>query len=435
MYRGFQPDFRVRWLHLLVRLAALSPGRRAVPGWRCIATCALVSTALVVLSVTGTALADTMTFSSTGAEQTFTVPPWVSTVHVVAIGGRGGADDASYPSPAQGGFGAVATADLVVAEGEVLYVEVGGNGTPGDSSRAPGNGGFNGGGAGGLNAGGGGGGSDVRSSSAVSASSLATRLIVAGGGGGGAQLQGGNAGSAGGGLGGGAGTSATGGAGGAPFGQGAFYGGTGMLGQGGAGGPGNGGGAGGAGGGGGLYGGGGGGGGGAICSEDGCAGQFGASGGGGSSGFAVSATNTTVATDTTGAPSVTISYGPAPTVAQIRASLRSQLTPSGSGARIRAILRNHGLSVPLTGLTAGKATVRWYWVAPGVRQARSRPILAAQGSIAFQKAGTGPLTIRLTEKGRALLKTAKSVKVSVTGTFTPSGGGAISATKTCTLRH
>ena len=68
----------------------------------------------------------TCSFASTGAEQTFSVPSGVASVHVVAVGGRG------Y-SPLGGGFGAVATADLPVVAGEVLYVEVAGDGGAGDT--------------------------------------------------------------------------------------------------------------------------------------------------------------------------------------------------------------------------------------------------------------------------------------------------------------
>jgi len=72
---------------------------------------------------------------------------------VVAIGGRGGNGEAS----GAGGFGAIATADLPVAAGQVLYIEVAGNGgnaSPGTGGTA----GVNGGGAGAGAAGGGGGG-------------------------------------------------------------------------------------------------------------------------------------------------------------------------------------------------------------------------------------------------------------------------------------
>jgi hypothetical protein len=268
------------------------------------------------LAAAPAASADTAAFSFTGAEQTFKVPAGVTSVRVVAVGGMGGALGTSL-----GGFGALATADLPVTAGQVLYVEVAGNGgSVASNANTGGAGGFNGGGAGGsasgaLGRGGGGGGgaSDVRTSPASAPGSLNTRLIVAGGGGGRASgSTPGNAGADGGttvgvgnGGGGGAGTSLAGGAAGS---AGAGCGGTsngtagaaGQLGLGGAGG-----GSGGittfsgGGGGGGFFGGGGGG-----------AGCNGGGGGGGSSAFAAGSSATALAIDTTGIPSVTLTYTP-----------------------------------------------------------------------------------------------------------------------------
>jgi fibronectin-binding autotransporter adhesin len=271
----------------------------------------------------------TCTFGLAG-EHPFAVPAGVSTVHVVAVGGRGGTAWASLPGV--GGFGAVVSGDLTdLKAGEVLYAEVAGNGANGvvDTTGS---------------GGGGGGASDVRTVSCAgscpgSAASLDSRLIVAAGGGGGGgtcanSTAGGNGGDAGragspggsasdggcpgnpggagqpgtptaGGSAGSAGTAAfpnpnggpgspgelgSGGAGGAgsPDGQAA-----GGSGGGGAGGSGS---ASGGGGGGGLYGGGGGGGGNLVAA------------GGGGGGSSLVPAGGSIATDTTGAPLVTISY-------------------------------------------------------------------------------------------------------------------------------
>lgn len=125
------------------------------------------------------AQATTVTFLYTGGEQVFTVPAGVTTLHVVAIGGAGGA------SGVLGGAAAQVTADLAVTPGQTLYIEVGGKGKDGASGGA---GGFNGGAAGGgggiVAAGGGGGASDIRTTPGPGLSPD-TRQIVAGGGGGG----------------------------------------------------------------------------------------------------------------------------------------------------------------------------------------------------------------------------------------------------------
>ncbi len=235
-------------------------------------------------------------FDSTGAEQTFTVPAGVSSVHVAAVGGRGGSST--------GGLGAQVSGDLSVSPGQVVFVEVAGNGSAPLGGFSAG--GFNGGGDSAYLGGAGGGASDLRTASRSQGGSLSSRLIVAAGGGGGngqGSTYGGDGGAAGApgtegkgeqhGYGGGAGTASSGGAAGAPNGV------AGMLGAGGAGG-GNGTSAmGGSGGGGGYYGGGGGG--------TGLAEGRGGGGGGGSS-FTGSAIDASVGADTTGVPSIVISY-------------------------------------------------------------------------------------------------------------------------------
>lgn len=137
--------------------------------------------ALVVLSaVAAPAQATTLTYLYTGSEQTFTVPAGITTLHVVAVGGSGGA------SAVLGGAAAQVTADLAVTPGQVLYIEVGGRGKDGASGGA---GGFNGGAAGGSGgislAGGGGGASDIRTLPGPSLSPDTRQIVAAGGGGGG----------------------------------------------------------------------------------------------------------------------------------------------------------------------------------------------------------------------------------------------------------
>jgi hypothetical protein len=259
-------------------------------------------------------------FSFTGAMQSFVVPADVTGIHVVAIGGRGGT---GFLAPA-GGFGAVATADITVTPGQQLVVAVGGNG--GDAARGVGGAaGFNGGAQGGTMgdaASGKGGGAGGGMSAVYPPEGLLLGWVIAGGGGGsgGGPLGGGGGtgsaddgrnGSAGGlgggtnGIGypggnrGGGGTATGGGVGGALNGAnaGTFV--AGGVGQTatyfnphGAGG----------GGGGGVFGGGGGG-------EAPLSGDDGGGGGAGSSSIAIGrATNGSYSQDTTGTPSITLTY-------------------------------------------------------------------------------------------------------------------------------
>jgi hypothetical protein len=289
----------------------------------------------------------TCAFSSTGVEQTFTVPSGVASVHVVAVGAPGGT---SVFGNAPGGRGAVVTGDLSVTPGGTLYVEVGGGPTTSaecDDQLC--NGGFNGGGSTPIFGAGGGGASDVRTESNSAADTLSSRLVVAAGGGGGGDNSGacaggagGNAGangtagpscgSAGGGFGG-AGTLSAGGAGGSPTGA------TGSLGIGGSAGTGGG-------GGGGLFGGGGGG----DNSATG-GGHFGGGGGGGGGSNLVPGGGS-ASTDTTGVPSVTVSYAvPTVQVSPPALSFPTQAESTLSAWQTVTITNAGGASLAVTGLT------------------------------------------------------------------------------------
>lgn len=280
---------------------------------------ALVCLSWIVLAEPASAA--NQTFYFTGGEQTFTVPAGIKSIHVVAIGAKGGkGSDSGSSIGGSGGLGGRLEADLAVSPGQLLFVEVGGPGSNAPLTA----GGFNGGGDSviffSLAGGGGGGATDLRSCSVLAMScsgasdSLSSRLIVAGGGGGGGALGqlttgtgggGGNAGQDGqagagsptmAGEGGNAGTQAGGGAGGLGH-SGGSNGTPGSFGKGGNGTatsgaePGGG-------GGGGYFGGGGGGTG---------NGAGGGGGGGGSSFASTAASNVSIATDSSGIPRVEIS--------------------------------------------------------------------------------------------------------------------------------
>jgi hypothetical protein len=146
---------------------------------------AAVPTAPAISAITGDG---PVTFSYTGAEQTYTIPAYATALVITAVGAPGGGGTGFVQA---GGDGASVTATVPVtalpAHTTTLYVEVGGAGTDPPSTCSPG--GFNGGGSGCQ--GSGGGASDVRTTSiaAVPDSAMTaandSRLVVAGGGGGG----------------------------------------------------------------------------------------------------------------------------------------------------------------------------------------------------------------------------------------------------------
>ncbi len=112
--------------------------------------------------------AQSRTFDFTGGEQSFVVPPGVTSITMEVSGAQGGANWASNTN-----FGGRVTATVPVTAGETLLVYVGGQPT---GTAA----GFNGGGAGDTGGAGGGGASDVRRGPGA----LADRIVVGGGGGG-----------------------------------------------------------------------------------------------------------------------------------------------------------------------------------------------------------------------------------------------------------
>ncbi|HEY6162284.1 MAG TPA: T9SS type A sorting domain-containing protein [Bacteroidia bacterium] len=133
----------------------------------------------------------TVTFNYTGSVQTFTVPSCVTSLTIDVRGGQGGTvtNATISPTSAPGGSGGRVQAVIPVTPGQVLQINVGGQGMSDGAtlSCVTATGGFNGGGTGyggynsyNYNAGGGGGASDIR----TSPYSLSDRIIVGGGGGG-----------------------------------------------------------------------------------------------------------------------------------------------------------------------------------------------------------------------------------------------------------
>gem|GEM_PF-279163 len=142
---------------------------------------AVIAVLLLIGTFQGNAQVNT-TFNYTGAPQYWTVPACVTSIQVTCAGAQGGGNTGNSP----GGKGAIMTGTISVVAGQVIQINVGGQGMPI-------NGGWNGGGNGWSGAptthpasGGGGGASDVR----IGAYTLATRQVVGGGGGGTAAQSG-----------------------------------------------------------------------------------------------------------------------------------------------------------------------------------------------------------------------------------------------------
>jgi hypothetical protein len=118
------------------------------------------------------------------------------------------------------------------------------------------------------------------------------------------------------------------------------------------------------------------------------------------------------------------------TAAQIRALLRTEITPDGKAARIRRLLKKRGYRLRFRALTAGTAKVRWYRPRKG-----HKAVLIATGRHRFATAGSATFKVRLTSAGRRQLRHAKRLRLTAKGTFTPATGGPVSASRRFTLRR
>lgn len=116
----------------------------------------------------------------------------------------------------------------------------------------------------------------------------------------------------------------------------------------------------------------------------------------------------------------------------------SQLDPTGRGARIPALLEHDGYTLKLKVPRAGRATIDWYYLPRGAKLASAKrkkpvPVLVASGTHSFATAGSATLKLVLTRAGRALLRHAKRLKVTVSCRFAPRGAAATSVAAVYTL--
>jgi hypothetical protein len=118
------------------------------------------------------------------------------------------------------------------------------------------------------------------------------------------------------------------------------------------------------------------------------------------------------------------------------AALGPALVPSGTAAKIGAILKAGAFPATVSPPGPGKAAVAWYYAPKGTHVASvKKPVVIASGTTTVKKAGSVKLKIRLTSAGRTMLKNAKSIALTSKGTFTPKGGKAVSTQKKFKLKR
>jgi hypothetical protein len=100
-------------------------------------------------------------------------------------------------------------------------------------------------------------------------------------------------------------------------------------------------------------------------------------------------------------------------------------------ASIAAILGHGGYPTTASVPVPGTLTITWYSGSFGTHATRS--VVVASGSKTFNKAGAAKLKIKLTHAGRALLKHAKHLKLTVAGSFKPKQGKKVTKQRTIRL--
>jgi hypothetical protein len=105
------------------------------------------------------------------------------------------------------------------------------------------------------------------------------------------------------------------------------------------------------------------------------------------------------------------------------------LTPSGKAARIVSIIKAGGYAYRFTAPSLGTLVVDWDATVKG------KKVLVAARSGMIHSAGKQREKLKLTRKGRKLLKAARSVHIVDTARFRPTGTTATSASKGFTLKH
>ncbi|MGA2012935.1 MAG: glycoside hydrolase family 2 TIM barrel-domain containing protein [Solirubrobacteraceae bacterium] len=141
-------------------------------------------------------------------------------------------------------------------------------------------------------------------------------------------------------------------------------------------------------------------------------------------------------------PTVTPPSSPPPaltvvvTPAEVRRALAAVLRPSRSQRRISELLRHHGYSFAFDSPSAGTLVVDWnYDPAKPDHHKPSAPQqeLVAAAKARIRKAGATEIKLRLTPRGRSLLRHAAHERLTITAGFTPVGESATKSSRVVTV--
>ena len=120
---------------------------------------------------------------------------------------------------------------------------------------------------------------------------------------------------------------------------------------------------------------------------------------------------------------------------QISASLNSDLLPAGKEAKRTALLKTGRFTFAFASPSPGMLAISWFDVPKGARlAAHAQPVLVASASARFTAASTRQVTIKLTSKGKRLLKHKRQLELVAKATFTPPSASAIVVTRPFVLK-
>ena len=121
----------------------------------------------------------------------------------------------------------------------------------------------------------------------------------------------------------------------------------------------------------------------------------------------------------------------------VRRDLRRILTPRGPGARIPRLLRD-GYTTTFQAPSAGHLVIGWYHVTVvhdhGGRRT-TRRVLVASASVHVKGRGRARAHIRLTQRGRTLLRHARHERLTAEAAFTPRGQRRVSVSRIIELKR
>jgi hypothetical protein len=106
-------------------------------------------------------------------------------------------------------------------------------------------------------------------------------------------------------------------------------------------------------------------------------------------------------------------------------------------AKLATLAQNSVLGLAFHSSGPGVLTITLYDASPSgklARMSRAKPILVGVGRHRFSGAATARIKIKLTPTGKALLKHAKRLTLTVKGTFKPHGKAAVTNIETFVLR-